>query len=192
MVAVNSSRTISIATGVVIILIGLALLLFPQTFASFVGIFVGIALIIATVRLINNWREARGSLLAGFYLVSGVIVGLLGVLCLLNPAGLLKTFGWLIALCITVAGIVEFIISLRAKKEGYCGVGALVSSGAVALLGIIAVAFPSVMLQLIGAALACEGVTALFTRSSSSTPSTNAANMKPSNIRPQEDRSSSH
>lgn len=155
-------KGLSFAAGGAIAIIGIVLLVFPKFVAGTVGIFVGAALIIAALYLIGCWSDRRGSIIATFYLVGGAVAGVLGLVCILHPAGLLNTIGWLVALCITIAGLSEVLIAVRAKKDGSGNIGAIVTSIAVAALGIVAMINPSIMLQLLGLALIFEGAVAIL------------------------------
>lgn len=152
------SKGATLGSGIVLALIGFVFLVFPGFTLSFFATLAGIGLVVAGISAIVSWRNGlRDTIMGTAALVFGILGIVLGLVCLVHPFAVAATFTWLVALCVLIAGILQLVTLTRA--EGLPGRGiALAAAVLVIIFGVLAMAWPPMIVQLVGVSLAVDGV----------------------------------
>jgi len=166
--------------GILAILLGITVLLLPGVTFTFLVIFWGAYMLadglFASVAAITDRHNRKGR---GWFLASGIISLLVGILVLLNPFAWAIALVYIVAFWALLAGIIEIIAAIRLRKvikgEGwYILVGVLTLLFGVSLLfsplaGVVTLAFVFAFYSLINGSLLISLGLRLRRRNSKST-----------------------
>jgi uncharacterized membrane protein HdeD (DUF308 family) len=122
------------ATGILLIVCGMVAIFTPFIASGAAILLLGFLMVVGGLAAIIGGIRHRSSGGLAFYLVTGILAMVAGIVILRNPAESLLVITWLIAIWLLVAGIFRFV-SAFFQKEGR---GWLLFGGAVSgLLGLL-------------------------------------------------------
>ena len=154
----NSSRGLSVGTGIVFAVIGIIFLVFPAFTMSFFATLVGFGMLVAGISSLVVWfNDLRGTGTGGGMLFIGVICVIIAAVCFLHPLALAETVTWLVALAVVVSGIAQICGLVAMGSVPGRAVG-IIGSAVVVLFGVLALAWPQLIIQFIGISLLIEGI----------------------------------
>lgn len=108
------------ANGVISILFGLLLVVFPEAVLKTIVMWFGAFILLCGVLLvglaIRNIRRDRGALMI---ILEAVITIAIGLIILLEPAGSLKLFLRLVGIWALIIGIVQLVMLINITKSGF-------------------------------------------------------------------------
>jgi len=140
----------SLALGVLLMLAGVAALLYPVVAAVAAALYVGWFALIAGVIAIAIAIKTRAEPEFGWRLLVGVVYLALGLLLVANPIAGAASLALFVGALLAVAGVVEIVLAFRIKPHK--GWGWLIANGivSIALAILIAIGWPLESLVLIG------------------------------------------
>lgn len=140
----------STALGVLLIIAGVAALIFPFLAAVTAALYIGWFALIAGVIAIWVAIRTRGEPNFGWRLAVGVLYIVLGFLLVANPVAGAASLALLVGALMAVSGVVEIMLAVRYRPKG--GWGWLLASGilSIALAILIVIGWPVGSLILIG------------------------------------------
>jgi uncharacterized membrane protein HdeD (DUF308 family) len=140
----------SLALGVLLLIAGVAALLYPVVAAVAAALYVGWFALIAGVIAIAIAIKTRAEPEFGWRLLVGVVYLLLGFLLVGNPIAGAASLALFVGALLAVAGVVEIVLAFRLKPHK--GWGWLLANGivSIALAILIAIGWPLESLVLIG------------------------------------------
>ncbi|GAA2716423.1 HdeD family acid-resistance protein [Actinoplanes palleronii] len=135
---VRKTGWLSLTAGVFALVLGIVAFAWPSATLKVVGFLFGLNLLIVGVIRILQFVFTPEAPVAGRVLgvIFGVLVGLLGILCLRNLAGSVTLLLVIVALGWLLEGLAEIFTSVG---DGGAGGGARIALGLVAVLGAVAV-----------------------------------------------------
>ncbi|MGI6031908.1 MAG: HdeD family acid-resistance protein [Coriobacteriales bacterium] len=149
-------------TCAILIILGVIFLFFPKFSLSFIGVLVGIGILVAAIGAFTTWSKGlRGTPASTATLIFAILLLIFALICLFHPLAFSTTISWLIAFIILVTGIAQTvtIISLGDFKGRAL---TLVVSILDALFGLCALIWPSMLIQFVGIAFILEGIDLLI------------------------------
>jgi uncharacterized membrane protein HdeD (DUF308 family) len=140
----------SLALGILLLIAGVAALLYPVIAAVAAALYVGWFALIAGVIAIAIAIKTRAEPEFGWRLLVGVLYLLLGFMLVANPIAGAASLALFVGALLAVAGVVEIILAFRLKPHK--GWGWLLANGivSIALAILIAIGWPLESLVLIG------------------------------------------
>ena len=140
----------SLALGVLLLIAGVAALLYPVVAAVAAALYVGWFALIAGVIAIAIAIKTRAEPEFGWRLLVGVVYLALGSLLVANPIAGAASLALIVGALLAVAGVVEIVLAFRVKPHK--GWGWLLANGIVSigLAILIAIGWPLESLVLIG------------------------------------------
>ncbi len=150
-----------VGLGVLVTLLGVACLVWPEPAMFAVSIAVGLGFLLAGITGVATYFDLAVFMpMGGWSLLSGVIDVLIGVLFLVQPAVGGITIAWLVGAVVIVCGIMDVVSALRLKP--LTGTGPCVLSVVAALLtvvfGILMIAMPALFIIYLGCMAIVRGI----------------------------------
>jgi uncharacterized membrane protein HdeD (DUF308 family) len=122
------------ATGILLIVCGTVAIFTPLVASAASILLLGFLMVVGGLAAIIGGIRHRSSGGLAFYLVTGILAMIAGIVILRNPAESLVTLTWLIAIWLLVAGIFRFISAFFVKEHrGWLFFGGAIS----AILGLM-------------------------------------------------------
>jgi len=148
--SLNLSPGWSLALGILLVVAGVAALLFPFLAAVTAALYIGWFALIAGVIAIWVAISTRSEPNFGWRLAVGVLYIVLGVLLVGNPVAGAASLALLVGALMAVSGVVEIMLAIRRRPHG--GWGWLLANGilSIALALLIVIGWPVGSLILIG------------------------------------------
>ena len=148
--SLNLSPGWSLALGILLVIAGVAALIFPFLAAVTAALYIGWFALIAGVIAIWVAISTRSEPHLGWRLAVGVLYIVLGFLLVGNPVAGAASLALLVGAVMTVSGIVEIMLAIR--RRPHSGWGWLLASGILSILFalLIVIGWPLGSLVLIG------------------------------------------
>lgn len=157
------SKSNGIATGIIMILIGLSFVVFPAFIGSMFSVFIGAGLCVAAVSGLIAWWNMRKVAPSGGILLFALVDMLLGVICLAHPLATAISLGWVVALCIAGSGILRIIFGISTPYiTGVSMVASVLSGICSVIFGGLAIAMPELLIYFLGAGFIANGAGAII------------------------------
>lgn len=153
----NSVRSLSLGTGVILLLLGITFLAFPFVIMTFFASFVGLAFLVGGVSSLVTWYQSRGTAKGGGMLFMGIVCVIFAIACFIHPLAFAETMTWLVALFVAIAGVVQIVSLIAAGPIPGRGFG-IVANIPVTVLGILGLVWPELIVQFVGCSLLIEGI----------------------------------
>ena len=155
-------RTSPIISGVLILVLGCMLAFTPVMSAQFFAWLVGFAFLIGAVVGFIVWNaNKRAGISNGGSLFAAILSLIIALVCFFLPLFSAVILTWIVAWCIVVAGIMQIVMFARMKGTPHRVIGGI-SSVLVVLMGIIALAWPLLLVQFIGVAAIIQGISLII------------------------------
>lgn len=149
----------TLITGIMLVVIGLVFIIFPDATASFFTIMVGVGMLIAAVNSFICWNELRHVGGGGVCLAFGICACALALVCLLRPLAFASTLIWITALCVVGMGIFHLFTALGLPNvSGSARMAGVVSSILMILFGALAMLWPAMIVLFLGISILVEGI----------------------------------
>ncbi len=154
--------------SIIIGLIGLILLLMPGTATMLVCRIMGIGMIIGALStLFFGPGEASGMGMRGATIGSGILMGIIGLVFIINPVFVVSIIPIIMGIGLFINGLVNVLQSFQIKKAGGPFIIHFVMAIITCLLGILIFSNPfgtiEITLRVIGVILIVDALTNLFT-----------------------------
>lgn len=158
----SAFRGMSLGTGVILVILGFILWVFPVPSMAVFAMLVGFGILVVGVNATYTWfGTLRGTGMGGGVLVTGIFCVIFGMLCLIYPLVFAEAITWFIAIAIIVFGIAQ-IISLITTPNVKGKVLGIIGNLLVIVFGVLACVFPELIMLYIGISLFVEGLTMIF------------------------------
>lgn len=153
----NPMRSLSLGTGVILLLMGITFLVFPFFIMTFFASFVGLAFLAGGVSSLVAWFQNRGAVKGGGMLFMGIVCVIFSIVCFIHPIAFAETMTWLVALLVAITGVAQIIglISMGPVPGRGFGIAANIP---VVVLGILGLVWPELIVQFVGCSLLIEGI----------------------------------
>ena len=138
-------RRLALMGGVISIAIGLILMIWPQATLTVVAIMLGLWLLlggviqIAQAAFMPEGRSAGGRVLLA---LSGIVLIMLGVVCMRNPANSLVLIGLMIGIGLLFAAIAQIFTGFSKQVHGWHRVAVLVMGVLTLIAAIVVLVWP--------------------------------------------------
>ena len=159
------------ADAVLLIILGIILLIWPgQTLEVSCRIIGTALLLIGAVKIAQYFLDKNGDGRSLPDLLVGIVLALLGLWLIVNPAFFIGIVPYVTAVVIAYGAVISLVNAIRKKKENAPGSTAAIILAAVTLLLAVVVmlhpqVFSRIIVQLIGISLLVEGVTLIVAMS---------------------------
>ena len=163
------TRNTYVMSSVIMCIIGLIFIIFPNFSAAVIGTACGVVLIVfGVMRLVGYFTRDIFSFIFQYDLAFGMLMTVIGVLILMNPGNLFGFICIVLGVCFIADGLFKIRISLDAKRLGarrwYLLLATAVMTAIPGLLLLIRPSESSAVLSvLIGISLLCDGIMGLST-----------------------------
>ena len=135
----NSSSSNELTNTLILGLVGLILLLIPDTLNKLLGIVVGLGLLILGIYLIYQYLQQK---LFTSNMISGILYSILGLIVLLYPGSVIRAVAIGIGFALIVIGLSKLRQALILKNVNTKWIGTLVVSILILILGFLLVFNP--------------------------------------------------
>ncbi len=150
-----------VGLGVLVTLLGVACLVWPEPAMFAVSIAVGVGFLLAGITAIATYFDLAAFIpMGGWSLLSGVVDTLIGIVFLAQPAVGGVAIAWLVGTVVVVGGLMDIASALRLKD--FTGTGACVLNvlGAVitVVLGFFMIWMPELLIVYLGCMAIVRGI----------------------------------
>ena len=163
----KKSQLNSLASTIILIVLGGVLLLHPGDTLNLAVRLVGVALVlVGAVGIIAQMMKQEEKQIVS--LLVGVVEILAGLVVLAAPSFVASLFPLLVGIAVVLYGISDFIAAWRLKNAGAHNAWALILAAITVILGVVLVFNPfrtlTTLVRVLGAVLIYKGVTGLLIR----------------------------
>jgi len=114
----KGSRALALASGIAFLLIGIALLVWPDESAEIVAMIVGIGLVIGgVVHVLDALITHRSGSYWGLLLIRGALDVLVGLIAIFYPDITVLVVALFVGVDLIIGGVIQIIVSRRASTE---------------------------------------------------------------------------
>lgn len=121
-------------------LVGLILVLMPDTLNKILGILVGVVLLVMGLINIYNYIQSKGGFTSS--LVSGILYTLLGIIILISPGSVVRSIAIGIGIVLAITGLSKVKMSFTLKSINTNWIGTLIIGIIITILGMILIFNP--------------------------------------------------
>lgn len=121
-------------------LVGLVLVLMPDTLNKILGIIVGIVLLLIGLGSIYTYIQSKISFTSS--LISGILYTLLGIIILISPGSVVRSIAIGIGIVLSITGLSKVRLSFTLKEINTNWIGTLVIGVITTMLGIVLIFSP--------------------------------------------------
>ena len=121
-------------------LVGLVLVLMPDTLNKILGIIVGIVLLLIGLGSIYTYIQSKISFTSS--LISGILYTLLGIIILISPGSVVRSIAIGIGIVLSITGLSKVRLSFTLKEINTNWIGTLVIGVITTILGIVLIFNP--------------------------------------------------
>ena len=121
-------------------LVGLILVLMPDTLNKILGIFVGVVLLVMGLINIYNYIQSKVGFTSS--LVSGILYTLLGIIILISPGSVVRSIAIGIGIVLAITGLSKVKMSFTLKSINTNWIGTLIIGIIITILGMILIFNP--------------------------------------------------
>lgn len=161
------ARTSGIILSVVIILLGILLMVFPTGSIEFVTMIIGIGVLVWGIGKLVGFFLSRDVIAVRFDLAGGLLMTMLGIFVIFNPAGLAGFVLSVTGIAILVDSIFKIQAALSAKHAGLPRWQAVLIPAIIACIGGVLIVFnpfgaARLLVRVIGISVIVSGITNLI------------------------------
>jgi uncharacterized membrane protein HdeD (DUF308 family) len=150
-----------VGAGALIVLLGVACLLWPAATLEAVAIVVGIGFLLAGITSVASYFDLCALVpMGGWSLASGVVDVILGVVFLAHPTAGGVALAWLMGAVVIAGGVMDAVCAWRLRQLAGTGIFLLGELGALAtvVFGILMLAMPELLVLYLGCMAIVRGV----------------------------------
>lgn len=161
------ARTSGIILSAAIILLGILLMVFPTGSIEFVTMIIGIGVLVWGIGKLVGFFMSRDVIAVRFDLAGGLLMTVIGVFVIFNPAGLAGFVLSVTGIAILVDSIFKIQAALSAKRAGLSGWKAVLIPAIIACTGGVLIVFnpfgaARLLVRVIGISVIVSGITNLI------------------------------
>lgn len=136
----KDTKNNTLSNTIIIGLIGLVLLLIPNTLNKIIGVIIGFLLLLTGIINIYNYLKMQVRYSA--VVISGILYSLLGMIILLTPASVIRAVAIGIGISLLIMGFMKIRNALIIKNMNNLWLGTLIMGIVIIILGLLLVFNP--------------------------------------------------